>query len=230
MERPRLLIVDDHELVIEALVRLLGRRFDIIGTLTDGLGVVDEFVRLRPDVLLLDLSVPQMSGLEILQQLNARRIPFKAVVLTMHADPSLAVASLRMGASAFVLKELSGRELEKALQLVLDGGTYLSAPITKPTVQLMVQGAKPTPVALTERQLDVLRLVVRGQRAKEIAASLNLTTRAVEAIKYRVMQRLRVRSTAELVRFAIEQRIVWSDRAEQKVGAPGASLKRAAGQ
>ena len=92
MERPRLLIVDDHELVIEALVRLLGRRFDIIGTLTDGLGVVDEFVRLRPDVLLLDLSVPHMSGLEILRQLNARRIPFKVVVLTMHADPSLAVA------------------------------------------------------------------------------------------------------------------------------------------
>src|SRR5688572_28108163 len=199
MERPRLLIVDDHEIVIEALARLLRRRFDIIGTLTDGRRVVEEVGRLRPDVLLLDLSIPHVSGLEVLQRLNARQIPFKAVVLTMHADASLAVASLRMGASAFVLKESSGRELEKALQLVLEGRTYLSPQITKPAVLLMVQGEDPAADALTERQMDVLRLVVRGQRAKEIAEALSLSTRAVEAIKYRVMQQLRVRSTAELV-------------------------------
>jgi DNA-binding NarL/FixJ family response regulator len=202
------MIVDDHEIVIEALVRLLCRRYEIVGTLTDGLGVVEEVGRLRPDVLLLDLSIPHISGLEILQRLNARKIPFKAVVLTMHADPSLAVESLKMGASAFVLKESSGRELEEALQLVIAGRTYLSPQITKPTVLLMVQGVDPGAAALTERQLDVLRLVVRGQRAKEIAASLSLTTRAVEAIKYRVMQQLQVHSTAELVRFACEHRIV----------------------
>jgi DNA-binding NarL/FixJ family response regulator len=208
MDRPRLLIVDDHEIVIEALVRLLNRRYEIIGTLTDGRVVVEEVARLRPDVLLLDLSIPNVSGLEILQRLNARKIPVKAVVLTMHADPSLAVESLKMGASAFVLKESSGRELEEALQLVIKGRTYLSPQITKPTVLLMVQGVEPGAVALTERQLDVLRLIVRGQRAKEIAASLSLTTRAVEAIKYRVMQQLQVRSTAELVRLACERRIV----------------------
>jgi DNA-binding NarL/FixJ family response regulator len=208
VDRPRLLIAEDHEIVTEALVRLLGRRYEIIGTLTDGLGVVEEVGRLRPDVLLLDLSMPHVSGLEILRGLNARRIPFKAVVLTMHADPSLAVESLKMGASAFVLKESSGRELEEALQLVIAGRTYLSPQITKPTVLLMVQGVDPGAPVLTERQLDVLRLVVRGQRAKEIAASLSLTTRAVEAIKYRVMQQLHVRSTAELVRFAYEHRIV----------------------
>jgi len=129
-------------------------------------------------------------------------------VLTMHADPSLAVASLKVGASAFVLKESSGRELEEALQLVIAGRTYLSPQITKPTVMLMLQGVGPGAGALTDRQLDVLRLVVRGQRAKEIAASLSLTTRAVEAIKYRVMQQLQVRSTAELVRFACDHRLV----------------------
>ena len=208
MDRPRLLIVEDHEIVIEALVKLLGRRYEIIGTLTDGRGVVEEVGRLRPDVLLLDLSIPHVSGLEVLQRLKARKIPFKAVVLTMHADPGLAVESLKMGASAFVLKESSGRELQDALQLVLAGRTYLSPQITKPTVLLMVQGMVPGTAALTERQLDVLRLVVRGQRAKEIAAALSLTTRSVEAIKYRVMQQLQVRSTAELVRFAYEHRIV----------------------
>ena len=208
MDRPRLLIVEDHEIVIEALVKLLGRRYEIIGTLTDGRGVVEEVGRLRPDVLLLDLSIPHVSGLEVLQRLKARKIPFKAVVLTMHADPCLAVEALKMGASAFVLKESSGRELEEALQLVIAGRTYLSPQIIKPTVLLMVQGVVPGTTALTERQLDVLRLVVRGQRAKEIAAALSLTTRSVEAIKYRVMQQLQVRSTAELVRFAYEHRIV----------------------
>ncbi|HET9194653.1 MAG TPA: response regulator transcription factor [Vicinamibacterales bacterium] len=208
MDRPRMLIVEDHEIVIEALVKLLGRRYEIVGTLTDGRGVVEEVGRLCPDVLLLDLSIPHVSGLEVLQRLKARKIPFKAVVLTMHADPCLAVEALKMGASAFVLKESSGRELEEALQLVIAGRTYLSPQIIKPTVLLMVQGVVPGTTALTERQLDVLRLVVRGQRAKEIAAALSLTTRSVEAIKYRVMQQLQVRSTAELVRFAYEHRIV----------------------
>jgi DNA-binding NarL/FixJ family response regulator len=208
--RPQLLIVDDHELVIEGLVRLLGTRFDIVATLTDGRDVVEAVSQLRPDVLLLDLSIPNVSGLEVMQRLNARKIPYKAVVLTMHADARLAVESLRAGASAFVLKQSSARELEKALQVVLDGGTYLPAQITKHAVLLMVQGTSPSPsgVELSERQMDVLRLVVRGQRAKEIASALRLSTRAVEAIKYRVMQQLKVRSTAELVRFSLENRIV----------------------
>ena len=170
--------------------------------------MVEAVSQLRPDVLLLDLSLPNVSGLEVMQRLNARKIPFKAVVLTMHADARLAVESLRTGASAFVLKQSSARELEKALQVVLDGGTYLPAQITKHAVLLMVQGTSPAGVALSERQMDVLRLVVRGQRAKEIASALSLSTRAVEAIKYRVMQQLKVRSTAELVRFSLENRIV----------------------
>ena len=208
MNRPQLLIVDDHELVIEGLVRLLCSRFDIVATLTDGRDVVEAVNQLRPDVLLLDLSIPNVSGIEVLQRLNARRIPFRAVMLTMHADASLAVAALKAGASAFVLKQSSGRELEKALQIVLDGGTYLPAQITKHAVQLMVQGAGSSGTDLTERQLDVLRLIVRGRRAKEIGVALSLSTRAVEAIKYRVMQQLQVHSTAELVRVSIENRLV----------------------
>ena len=208
MDRPRLLIVDDHEIVIEGLVRLLGNRFDIVGTLTDGRAVVESVSRLRPDVLMLDLSIPNVSGLEVMRRLNARKIPFKAIILTMHADPSLAVESLRTGASAFVLKQSSGRELEKALQLVLEGGTYLPPQITKHAVLLMVQGTEPGGVELTERQMDVLRLVARGQRAKEIAATLSLSTRTVEGIKYRIMRQLQLHSTAELVRFSIERRIV----------------------
>jgi DNA-binding NarL/FixJ family response regulator len=134
-----------------------------------------------------------------------------------------------MGASAFVLKQSSGRELEKALRLVLEGGTYLPAEITKHAVLLMMEGVQASRVELTERQLDVLRLVVQGQRAKEIAAALSLSTRAVEAIKYRVMQQLRVRSTAELVRFALEQNVVWSDRSAETFSASGRSRSGRAG-
>lgn len=208
MNRPKLLIVDDHEIVIEGLVRLLGDRFDIVGTLTDGCSAVEDVGRLRPDILLLDLSIPHVSGLEIMRRLKACKIAFKAIVLTMHADASLAIEALRTGASAFVLKQSSGHELLKALQLVLDGGTYLPPQITKHAVLLMVRGADPAKVELTERQRNVLRLIVQGQRAKEIAASLSLSPRAVEAIKYRIMQQLQVHSTAELVSFAIEHRLV----------------------
>lgn len=221
MNRPTLLIVDDHEIVIEGLVRLLGGRFDIVGTLSDGRAVVENVGRLRPDVLLLDLSIPHVSGLEIMRRLKASRIPFKAIVLTMHADASLAVESLRAGASAFVLKQSSGQELEKALQLVLDGGTYLPPQITKHAVLLMVGGVDPARVELTERQRDVLRLVVRGQRAKEIAAALSLSTRTVEAIKYRIMQQLQVHSTAELVSLTIERRIARPALEAESPGDPG---------
>ena len=210
MGRPRLLIVDDHEILVEGLVRLLADRFDILGTRTDGRTVVEDFCRLRPDLILLDLSIPHVSGFEILRQLNALRVPFKAVVLTMHAEASLAVESLRLGASAFVLKQSSGRELETALQRVLDGGIYLPVQITKNAVQLMVETRAPARGALSERQLEILRLVVQGQRAKEIATTLGVSTRTVEAMKYRIMQQLRVHSTAELVRVSIEHRIVSS--------------------
>ena len=206
--RPRLMIVDDHELMVEGLVRLLGDRFDVVETLSDGRNVVDGVCRLRPDAILLDLSIPYVSGFEVIRQLKARAIAFRAIVLTMHTDAALAVESLRMGASAFVLKQSDGRELEKALQVVLSGGTYLASQITKEAVQLMVAGVDSALAPLTVRQREILRLIVRGMRAKQIAAALSLSTRTVEAIKYRIMQRLRVSSTAELVRFAVERAIV----------------------
>jgi DNA-binding NarL/FixJ family response regulator len=203
-----LLIVDDHEMVIEGLQRLLADQYDIVGTCIDGRTVVDDVDRLRPDVIVLDLSIPHVSGLEVMRRLNERQIPFKAIVLTMHADASLAVESLKMGASAFVLKQSSGRELLKALDLVLRGATYLPSQITKRAVLMMMAGPNPSRAALTTRQTEVLRLIVRGQRAKEIAVTLGVSTRAVEAAKYRIMQQLHVRSTAELVRKTVEHRLV----------------------
>ena len=126
----------------------------------------------------------------------------------MHADPSLAVQVLKAGASAFVLKESGSEELLTAVDTVLHGGTYLASQVTKDVVGIMAGAPDPSRVQLTVRQLEILRLLVQGLRAKEIAAMLGMSTRSVEAVKYKMMQRLNVHSTAELVRYAVEHQLV----------------------
>ena len=208
MSRPKVLIVDDHKVVAEGLIRLLGDQYEIVDTITDGRFVFDAVCRLRPDVIILDLSMPNVTGLEAMRQLKQHRIDFRAIVLTMHADANLAVQALKEGASGFVLKESSGDELLSALDVVLNGGTHLPSDLTKEIVTSMVGAADPGHVELTTQQREVLRLIVRGQRAKEIAGTLETTSRSVESIKYRMMQQLNVHSTAELVRYAVEHRLV----------------------
>jgi DNA-binding NarL/FixJ family response regulator len=205
---PKVLIVDDHKVVAEGLVRLLSGHFEVVDTVNDGDFVVDAVLRHRPDVILLDASMPNVSGLEAMRRLKARGIPFRAIVLTMHADPTLAVEALRTGATGFMLKEASGEELLTAIDVVLRGDTYLASGLTKEIVTLMVGTTEPARVELTTQQREVLRLIVRGQRAKEIAGTLDTSTRSVESTKYKIMQLLNVHSTAELVRYAIEHRLV----------------------
>ena len=152
--------------------------------------------------------MPNVTGLEAMRRLKERGIAFKAIVLTMHADPSLAVEALKTGASGFVLKEASGEELLTAIEAVLRGNTYLASALTKEIVTLMVGATEPSRVELTTQQREVLRLIVRGLRTKEIAAALAASTRTIEATKHKIMQLLNVHSTAELVRYAIEHRLV----------------------
>jgi DNA-binding NarL/FixJ family response regulator len=202
------LIADDHKLVVDGLVRLLGEIYEIVGTVNDGTLVPDAVSRLQPDVLVLDISMPHMSGLEVLHQLKQRGTQTKTIVLTMHADASLAVQVLKAGASAFVLKESGSEELLTAVDTVLHDGTYLASLVTKDVVAIMAGAPDPGRVQLTVRQLEVLRLLVQGLRAKEIASMLHMSTRSVEAVKYKTMQRLNVHSTAELVRYAVEHQLV----------------------
>jgi DNA-binding NarL/FixJ family response regulator len=208
MSLPSVLLVDDHRVVAEGLVKLLSQFYEIVDSITDGRFVLDAVFRLRPDIVLLDLSMPNVSGLEVIRQLKEHGLKSSAVVLTMHADPSLAVEALKAGARGFVLKESSGDELLTALEVVLRGGSYLASAMTKDILTLMVGAADPSRVELSQRQREVLRLIVMGQRAKEIAGTLDMSTRTVEATKHRMMQALNVHSTAELVRYAIEHRLV----------------------
>jgi len=207
MSLPTVVVVDDHQVVTEGLVHLLRGQADVVTTVSDGRLAAAVVARLRPDVVLLDISLPNVSGLEVIRQLRGSGVNSRLIVFTMHADAALAVEALTGGAAGFVLKDASGEELLDALQVVLEGGTYLPAAMTKEILTLMMSASEPR-AELTAQQREVLRLVVQGQRAKEIASALDVSTRAVEAIKYKTMQQLDVHSTAELVRFAIEHRLV----------------------
>jgi DNA-binding NarL/FixJ family response regulator len=207
MAVPRVLIAEDHQVVAEGLVRLLGDSFEVVDVVSDGRRAVEAAARLEPDISLLDVSMPHVSGLDAIRQLIARRVRTRIVVLTMHADPSLAVDVIKAGAVGFILKESSAEDLLTALDVVLKGGTYLAPALTKDVLRLMINGSDAAWTPLTIEQREVLRMLAQGQRIKEIAAVLDLSPRTVQAIKQHMMQLLDVHSTAELVRYAIEQRL-----------------------
>src|SRR5918993_3376386 len=205
------LLADDHAIVLEGLVSLLqAHDFDVVGAVGDGEKLVQAAERMKPDVIVTDLSMPGLTGLDVLLKLREARIESKVVVLTMHNDAERATESLKAGASAFLLKESAGEELVNAIHQALQGRVYLTAAVTRSVIERMADsGGQPSSKSeLTPRQLEVLRLIVKGQRMKEIAAHLQLSTRTVETHKYEMMQVLGLHSTAELVRYALERRLI----------------------
>jgi DNA-binding NarL/FixJ family response regulator len=208
VSRARLLIADDHKLVAEGLAHLLESRFDVVGTITDSSLLSDAAAQLRPDIVLLDVSMSGIGGIEALRQLKARRLECKIIMLTNQADARIAIEALRVGVSGFILKESTGDELLKAIEAVLTDRTYLPQRLTRDVLSIVSGAAAPDTVRLTRRQREVLRLVVLGKRAKEIAQILDLSPRSVESVKYQLMQELNVHSTAALVRYAIQNDLV----------------------
>jgi len=206
------LIADDHAIVKEGLVGLLrAHDFEVVGAVGDGQLLLDASRRLRPDVIVTDLTMPGLSGLDVLVLLKAERIDSKVVVLTMHNDGERATQALRAGASGFLLKESAGEELVSAIHQALQGRVYLAPAVTRAVMDRMAAAEHQSEPTLSARQLDVLRLIVKGQRMKEIAAALHLSTRTVETHKYEMMQILGLHSTAELVLYAIEHGLIAAD-------------------
>jgi DNA-binding NarL/FixJ family response regulator len=208
MRRTSLLLADDHAIVVEALGRLLERDYDIVGAARDGLQLVELARRLRPDVIVADLDMPGLSGVDALRKLKEERRDVKVVFLTMHDDASLATEAFRAGGVAYVLKHSASDELHTAIQEVLQGRIYLSSRIAKGVLSTLSSTGRDTPVKLTARQREVLRLVAEGRRTKEIATILDLSTRTVESYKYELMQELGIHSTAELVMYAVRHGVV----------------------
>jgi len=208
MRRPTVLLADDHAIVTDGLARILKEaHFDVVGAVRDGHQLLDAAARLRPDVIITDLSMPGLTGLDALARLRTEHIQSKVIVLTMHHDADLATDAIRGGASGFLLKESAGDELLTAVRHALAGKVYITPTVTQEIMERMAVPAKAKAPQVTPRQRDILRLLVQGQRMKEIAATLGLSTRTVEGHKYQMMEALGVTSTAELVRYALERRL-----------------------
>ena len=208
IRRPTVLLADDHVVFTDGIVRILKERFDVVGTVTDGGSILEAASRLHPDVIVMDISMPTLSGIEGLRQLKAHHDGSRVIFLTMHADARLAAEAFRLGANGFVLKQSSADELVKAIEAVLAGHTFMSSVLTEEVLALMADSRSAPGTDLSSRQKEVLRLIVNGHRTKEIAANLKLSPRTVETIKYEMMRNLNVHSTTELVRYSIENRLV----------------------
>ena len=207
LRRNTVLVADDHPILRDGLTRLLeGSDFDVVAAVGDGDALIDTARRLRPDVIVTDFAMPGLSGLDALVRLKADQIESRVIMLTMHNDAELAARAIRAGASGFLLKESAGEELLAAIRQALQGRVYLTPTVTKDVMDLMA-GAPASEPHLTPRQRDVLRLIVKGQRMKEIAANLSLSTRTVETHKYEMMEALGLHSTAELVRYALDHHL-----------------------
>ena len=202
--RPKVLLADDHAMVVEGLAALLNERFNPVATVGAGSALLDAARKLRPDVIISDMAMPVLSGLEALRRLKAVKSAAKVIILTMHADPDLAAEAFRAGASGYVLKLSAGEELVTAIEDVVQGRTYLTPLITRDVISKLTEPAAKAAVKLSPRQREVLRFIAEGRRMKEIAAILDLSTRTVESHKYEMMRSLGVESTAELVRYAIQ--------------------------
>jgi DNA-binding NarL/FixJ family response regulator len=206
--RPKVLLADDHAMIAEGLARLIADVADLVGQADNGVRLVEETRRLRPDIVVADITMPGMSGIDAMRQLKAEGSEVRSIFLTIHTEPRLAAEAMRSGASGYLLKQAAGNELLDAIRAVASGRTYLTPLITADVLRNITAPADAVERELTPRQRDVLRLLAQGKRMKEIAAELDLSVRTVENHKAHLLQVLNLGSTADLVRFAIKQRIV----------------------
>ena len=208
---PRILIADDHTLVAEACRKLLEGEYEVVATVSDGRALVRAVAELRPHLVIVDVSMPLLNGLDAAQQAKELLPSVKVIFLTMNHDADLAAEAFRRGASGYLLKTCAASELAIAVREVLRGKSYLSPMIAKDTVDFLLRQDKKLVEEgqkLTERQREVLQLLAEGKCMKEVAAVLNLTTRTVAFHKYRIMEVLNVRSNAELVQYAIRNHLI----------------------
>ena len=210
--RPRILIADDHVLVAEAFKNFLATDFDVIGTVHDGRSLIEVANTLRPDVILTDIGMPVLNGLDAAKRIKRALPEVKLIYVTVNRDPSIITEALRRGASGYLLKTSAASELVTAIHCALQGKRYLSLALAASVPELLAQLDKPqsSRYKLTDRQIEVLQLMAEGRSMKETAAVLNLTTRTVAFHKYRIMDRLHINNDAEVVQYAMREHIVFS--------------------
>ena len=213
MALTKVLLADDHAMFVEGLQALLKDRFDLVGVVHDGRALLTAVEQLRPQVVVADISMPMLNGVDAVRQIRSSHPDTKVVMLTMHAEPQLAVEAFRAGALGYVLKTSPGEELINAIEEVSKGRAFLTSLIAKDLISVLIE-AKATAEAnaresrLTPRQREVLQLIAEGRTMKEIASILNISPRTAESHKYEMMDVLGVSTTAELIQHAIRLKLV----------------------
>jgi DNA-binding NarL/FixJ family response regulator len=210
MKRARIILADDHNLLVDAFKVLLEPSFDVVGTFADGQDLVQNALALQPDVIVLDIGMPIMNGLIAGQRLKQILPRVKLIYLTMNEDPDLAAEAFRLGASGYLIKSSAGSELIHAINEALLARSYITPLMTKGMVGSFIQNLKrrKTRHELTLRQREVLQLLAEGRSMKEVAYLLKVTPRTIAFHKYTMMDQLELRSSAELIQFAMKSSMV----------------------
>jgi DNA-binding NarL/FixJ family response regulator len=211
--RARVLIADDHVLVAEALRKLLSHDFEIVAIVHDGRKLIEAATRLVPDVILVDVSMPVLNGLEAAKRIKRQLPNLKILCVTIATDPEVIDESLRLGLDGYVIKTCAPTELLTAIRFALEGKRYVSGvnPPAETSYDASTASANVPPSDLTDRQLDIVQLLAEGRSMKEAASVLNLTTRTVAFHKYRAMRRLNLRNDSQVVQYAVQHHIIATD-------------------
>jgi DNA-binding NarL/FixJ family response regulator len=210
---PRVILADDHTILVEAFHKLLEPHCNIVATVSDGRALVETAKKLNPEVVIADIGMPLMNGLEAGLRLKEQMRTVKLIFLTVNHDASLAAEAMRRGASAYLLKSCAATELIRAIQLAVKGQSYVSPEIARGMEREFINNPEPVQRAktLTPRQREVVLLLAEGKSMKQVASVLNVTPRTVAFHKYRVMQQLNLQTTADLIQFAIKSKICVSE-------------------
>ncbi len=210
MKRTRVLLADDHNLVLEAFKRMIEAEFEVVGTASNGRTLIDAAMQLKPDVIVLDISMPMLNGLDAGRRLKQLLPAVKLVYVTMDQDVDLAAQALRLGASGYLLKSSSASELTKAIREAAIGRSYVTPLVSKRIAGSLLHRPDSARGAhkLTTRQGEVVQLLAEGRAMKEVANILDITPRTVAFHKYTVMEQQQLKSNADLIQFAIRKRLV----------------------
>jgi DNA-binding NarL/FixJ family response regulator len=209
--RLQILIADDHVIVADGLRLVLEKHYNIVGSVVDGRALITEALRLKPDVIVVDIGMPLLNGLDAAKRVRQQLPTVKLVFLTMQDNPNLAAATLELGSAAFVLKQSAGSELLKAIDQVMHGKCYVTPKLRPEDWVVQKTRARQYSKQLTSRQRDIVQMCAEGRPIKQIAGHLNLSEKTVEFHKHHIMESFNLKSNADLVLFALKEGLISQD-------------------
>ena len=208
--RPRVFLADDHSLLLEAFSKLLESKYDVVGTATDGRKMLSMVSKLKPDVVLMDIAMPNLNGFDAGEKLKKILPEIKLIFLTVNEDPDMVTEAFRIGANGYLLKDSAASELFQAIDAVMNSKNYVTPKITQGMISSFIKnpGGQKIHGDLTIRQREVLQLLAEGHTMKEVAARLFITPRTVAFHKYQIMEHLDIKTNSELIQYAVQHGLI----------------------